>query len=448
MVAYKPKYAPEWGSGGIFGLLYHKGVLYYTVAFDAEAHFVFDDDREKIYKFTRVGRPPRSGGDTYNASVAVDDEIYFGGWIHAPAQLKNGILSFKHKYSHIHLFDLKTEKVKLLWKESLHSDYLWAGEVSSIIYNPIQDDLLVARGDGFANLGIFRLNRRGKKLNRIGKRGATRGRVWRDSAYFDLRHLSPFGGLYHGIQVVDLDRERVVDTLPFEAFMKLDDGSIRNPQTGDFAVTHDKLMLFTRGGVFVLPDRIFIRLLDLPGYSPVRANALHFAGGVLVAYNAFAENRFEACGPTLLLFVSPPRIKIIASFGARITSMEKMKSKLLIATNTAPNLSRLTTKVDYGYKQINFFDENLLWQQPPLEFVLAPKTRVFGGIPLYGYKEANLTYLGKSNRVILFYYDFKGSFHRDEFALRKGDEIDLLTAGIVSFKFQRKENRNFVVTLR
>ena len=165
---YGHSYAPEWGSGGIFGLCYHRDVLYYTLAFDAEAHFILRD-REKIYKFSAVGKAPRSGGDTYNAVTAVDDEIYFGGWVHAPVLVKRGTLLFKNKYSHIHAFNVRTEKVRLLWKESLHSNYIWAGEVSALVYNPINDDLLVARGDGFANLGVYKISRKGGKLERISK---------------------------------------------------------------------------------------------------------------------------------------------------------------------------------------------------------------------------------------------------------------------------------------
>ena len=33
-----PGYRPEWGSGGVFGLTYHRGTLYFTLAFEAENH--------------------------------------------------------------------------------------------------------------------------------------------------------------------------------------------------------------------------------------------------------------------------------------------------------------------------------------------------------------------------------------------------------------------------
>ncbi|RLE91469.1 MAG: DUF2139 domain-containing protein, partial [Thermoprotei archaeon] len=64
---------------------FHRGVLYFTLAFEAEAHFK-TREYERIYRFEQVGYQPTSGGDTYNAVDVVDEYIYFGGWVHAPAR--------------------------------------------------------------------------------------------------------------------------------------------------------------------------------------------------------------------------------------------------------------------------------------------------------------------------------------------------------------------------
>jgi len=148
---HPPSYAPEWGSGGIFGLKYYRGVLYYTLAFDAVSYFITDSGVER-YRFEQVGPLPTSGGDTYNAVEAVDDVIYFGGWVHAPAAYEGGesslrgTISFTNKYSHVHLYDIGDRRISLLWKEGAGRGDEWAGEVSEIIYNPVQDELLIARG--------------------------------------------------------------------------------------------------------------------------------------------------------------------------------------------------------------------------------------------------------------------------------------------------------------
>ena len=67
---HSPRYGPEWGSGGIFGLKYHKDTLYYTLAFEAEAHFV-KDYMEYVYRFEQVGPAPHSGGDTYLSLIHI-----------------------------------------------------------------------------------------------------------------------------------------------------------------------------------------------------------------------------------------------------------------------------------------------------------------------------------------------------------------------------------------
>ncbi len=155
---YPPRYGPEWGSGGIFGLKYHRKMLYYTVAFDGEAHFVKDYD-EQIYKFQMVGKGPTAGGDTYNAVAAVDEYLYFGGWVHAPASFKNGKVDFTNKYAHVHEYNIDDDYLKLIWKDSIHHPSKWAGEVSDIIYDPYEDRLLIARQDGDEHLGVYSIDR-------------------------------------------------------------------------------------------------------------------------------------------------------------------------------------------------------------------------------------------------------------------------------------------------
>ena len=169
--SYPPRYGPEWGSGGIFGLKYNKGVLYYTVAFEAEAYFL-SEDSERVYGFEHVGPEPTSGGDTYNASEVVDEFIYFGGWVHAPAVYEGkrdgkSTIAFYNKYSHVHVYDVDNDEVRLLWKETIGKRDQWAGEVSNIIYDPIGDRLLLSRLDGHENLGVYSLSRDGKELQRV-----------------------------------------------------------------------------------------------------------------------------------------------------------------------------------------------------------------------------------------------------------------------------------------
>ncbi len=161
---FPPRYGPEWGSGGIFGLKYHRSTLYFNLAFEANAYFI-REDKTSIYRYEMVGYQPVSGGDTYNAVDSIDNYIYFGGWVHAPAKYlgrgeRGATISFVNKYSHVHEYNVDNDQVRLLWKENIHHPTDWAGEVSEIIYNPVEDDLLIARADGMTNLGVYKLDRR------------------------------------------------------------------------------------------------------------------------------------------------------------------------------------------------------------------------------------------------------------------------------------------------
>ena len=128
------------GVVGVFRLKYNRGVLYYTLAFEAKAYFIDHGGIRRIYDYDLVGPGPHSGGDTYNASATVDEYIYFGGWVHAPATYRGrsgrgATIGFENKYSHVHEYDTSSDKLRLVWKESMHHPEEWVGEVSEIIYN-------------------------------------------------------------------------------------------------------------------------------------------------------------------------------------------------------------------------------------------------------------------------------------------------------------------------
>jgi len=196
---YLQNYAIEWGSGGIFGLRYWRGILYFTLAFEAEAHFVKDNE-ESIYRFEYVGSSPRSGGDTYNAVTTVDEYIYFGGWIHAPTVLNSeGRLIFSNKYSHVHVYNVYEDNVKLLWKETLSAKDKWVGEISEIIYDPFSNKLLLARADGHRNLGIYELDRDNGSIKQISKEPALKG-----APYFEYICFNIGKRMFNDIQCIDM----------------------------------------------------------------------------------------------------------------------------------------------------------------------------------------------------------------------------------------------------
>lgn len=476
---FPPRYGPEWGSGGIFGLRYHNSVLYFTVAFEAEAHFV-STSWHRIYRFEEAGHLPTSGGDTYNAVDTVDEYIYFGGWVHAPARYagrrgRGGVILFYDKFSHVHSYDTAEDRVVLLWKEGIGHESRWAGEVSDIVYDPVNDRLLLARGDGHERLGIYSLSRRGGKAEAISHNSALKGSLLSDYACFD--HTSSWREGVKAIQCLDLVEGRLEVFQIDYVKNSIDYNPPLFPQSGCAVSAYGKYMHFVRGGVLMGnpiagEEMTFYRLFDfgLSGYGPLRTLALPVGGGILTAFNAythgmlyprtdeekmFAEATGRIVGPTVLLYVTPPQARIVATLGARVTSMEKVGDKILLGTSTTANYGALDAgPVDAGWKDILAVDTDILFREPPPATFLVAGRQVldmaWGGIPLYGYKKPKLLVnASKDNALTVYTYDISIppiQAERDRLRIARGRNTVDLSAfkGVVSFKFEKGDEKMLV----
>lgn len=465
------RYGPEWGSGGIFGLRYHNGTLYFTLAFEAEAHFLdVKSNEEKTYDFTLVGEGPTSGGDTYNAVETVDEFIYFGGWVHAPAVYREDRrILFNNKYSHVHAYDTEEGSVRLLWKDSIHHETDWAGEVSEILYDPYNDRLLLAREDGHRNLGVYSLDRRTGKAEALVTEPTPKGTRVHDIAFFGVGNN--FTGGLREFRALDLISGR------WEAFKPGDSVDGRpyiRPELGAMASAYNRAFAFVRGGIFagnpyMGEDFTFYRLFDFyTFYAPFRVNAVNVGGGILTAFNAHhdavyrREDEFgwrttnTVVGPSVLVYIAPPMVKIVGSFGARVTSIEKMNGKLLVATNTTPNTGATeATPFDTGTRDIVILDERVIRERPPavsfsLPLALPSMTKsmgagTFGGIPLEGYREPRAVfYMTRDNVLTVHEYDLSlpaGSAFSESYELRAGKNVlDMSSfSGIVSFELKKED---------
>jgi hypothetical protein len=433
---FPPSYGPEWGSGGIFGLKFHQGVLYFTLAFEAEAHFL-GGEVAQVYRFDLLGRGPgpRSGGDTYNAVAGVDDKIYFGGWVHAPAvyrgrQGPGGRISFENKFSHIHEYDVAEGRVRLLWCESLHHENEWAGEVSELIHDPVGDRLIVARADGHRNLGVFALDRRNGRMEALSTLPALKGTLHLDHICLDVQRDWRRG--VEALQTIDLvSGEHRVVSFDYQA-ISLDGGGVVWPQPGCAAAAYSRVFFFVRGGVIVgdplgeVEPLRFVRLLDFgaSGYSPTRTMAKNIGGGILVAFNAYTHGAIhigevqerEAVnhipGPSLLLYITPPTVRVVAALGARITGFERVGRDLLVATSNQANLGADdATPLETGTRDLLALDLSQLLggRPPPLAFTTQGRfihNQVWGGIPLHGYRKPQLQIRAeRSSRLTIYEYD-------------------------------------------
>jgi hypothetical protein len=435
-----PRYAPEWGSGGIFGLTYCSGVLYYMLAFEAEANFVWDGGR-RVYRFEELGPGPVSGGDTYNAVACADERIFFGGWVHNPVVYKGkrgfeGEIDFRNKFSHVHVYYVREDKVKLLWSESIRDESRWAGEVSEIVYDPLNSRLIIARGDGHENLGVFTLDPSTGRVERASSIPALKGALFLDYACFDMQ--SDWVRGIDGVQCMDLVSGRWYRfSVEDWSRISVDGGSVSFRGSGYAVSAYTRYFHFFRGG-FIAGNPVepevdslsYVRLFDFGSHvysqpSPQRSNALTIGGGILAPFNALTHGLLhsdiprdtvrsinEVRGPSVLLYITPPQARIVGAYGARITSMAKMGSKVVIAYNTAPNLGgRDASPIDVGYRGLVAVDEDTLINRPspPVTFRIRGSdvgTSTFGGIPLAGYKSRKLVVrTERSNTLTVYEYD-------------------------------------------
>ncbi|MCX8189033.1 MAG: DUF2139 domain-containing protein [Nitrososphaeria archaeon] len=471
---FPPRFAPEWGSGGIFGLKYYRDTLFFNLAFEAKAHFI-DEEKENVYEYNLVGPKPVSGGDTYNAVDVVDDFIYFGGWVHAPALYRREgdrrTISFVNKYSHVHEYNVKEKKVRLVWKESINHPTDWTGEVSEIVYDPVSDTLLIARADGHKNLGVFSLERKNGKIVQLTGEPALKGTIFLDSAFFDISHI----GYFKGLQFIDLFDKRW-SKIYVEDFSKIsvDGGNVIRPFVGSMISAYARLFTFVKGGTFVAEPSLFdkdsikfVRLFDFgySGYAPSRTMAITFGGGIITAFNSFThglvfpQNELEKkvmeeqntiIGPSLLIYITPPMARIVGAFGARITSIETVGDKILLGTSTVANLARFDAMpIDVGYREIVVLDNRIIFEKPPPVYFMLPTRLVstlnWGGIPLYGYKETTLNIDSSSdNRLYVYEYDLSLPVDDAEkvvYEIKKGKNILSLKdfKKIVSFKLEKED---------
>lgn len=479
---HPPRYASEWGSGGIFGLKYNGEVLYYTLAFEAEAHFLRRDGSEEIYRFEQVGGPPRSGGDTYNAVDAVDDEIFFGGWVHAPARVveEEGfkVMDFTSKYSHVHRYDVDEHRVELLWSSTAGKRSQWTGEVSEITYNPIRDSIILARADGHTDLGVYELDRRGRSISRISRIPALKGSIYMDYVCFDI---PDFGGI-KGFQYFNLENlKHEVYWLPNDiAEISVDGYGTREYSSGCSIQIYGRYVHFVKGGLFIgspvdpeFEKPVFARLFDFGelSLSPRRANAVATSGGILVPFNSYVESAVKipedkdrrkakllntSIAPTVLLFLSPPVARIVAVLGARATSLEKAGSKILVGCNTTANLGGYdVTRIDAGIRTVTALEEDhLLCNIPPI-LIRAPSRIVgreaFGGIPVTGYKSRKLTILASRNNKLSIHEYLIGPpptlLSTEQYDVNPGRNVIDLEGymGIVSFKLEKEDPEGSVL---
>jgi len=362
--------------------------------------------------------------------------------------------------------------VELLWKEGLHDPEKWTCEVSEIIYNPYRDELLLARADGHENHGVFSLDPRTGAARRILEGFALKGVHHLEYSCFVLNQ-HPYD--VEGFACVDMveDKHLVERIKP----TPVDGWPASRLWAGPVASAYSWLFAFTRGGLVIgdifSEEYYFVRLFDIPGsqLGPTRTNAVALGGGILVAYNSYTygvvktvtEEEREwrkllgpVSSPSLLLYVTPPNVRVVAALGARITSIESVGGKILLGANTMSNTQRHdASPFDQGTRSFVALDHSVLTSGAPTFTVATPGWAIggeaFGGLPLAQFKEPKMIVYsdGENTLYIKEYFltlpPIPGG--TDRISIRPGKNIVDLTgySGIVSFKAEKPLSSELIV---
>ncbi|MDJ0269752.1 MAG: DUF2139 domain-containing protein [Aigarchaeota archaeon] len=71
-------------------------------------------------------------------------------------------------------------EIKLLYKDGPGREDTWSAEVSDILYNPLDDSIILFRGDGHFGHGVYSLDRGGKTVMRLSSIPVLRGTFFLD----------------------------------------------------------------------------------------------------------------------------------------------------------------------------------------------------------------------------------------------------------------------------
>ncbi len=436
---------------GVYGLAVAGSVLYFTLVPEAAAFFADAGGVRRVYRYELVGvAEPRAGGDSYNASVAVDDTVFFGGWVYAPLLYRHAggsrTIDHRRRFSHLHAYVASEDRVVLVWQESLGDSSRWAGTVSSIVYDPLGDRLLVARGEGHDRLGVYEAQARPvpQQLRPVVPIRSLHGAAWDGEACFTIhRGASNTGGWVCVELGSRRPRYRVVEAPGDYAAVSSDGHGAWGAVSGWAAAAGGVLYAGLRGGLLSLrgEEAWFHRLLDLPGSCLEATAATGAAGGVAAAWGPGRRSGGCRCpAPGLLVGLAGDNARVLAVLGGRPTSLLWLGGDLVAATAPLPGPvgSALGAR---GLVPLSL--GSLASGSPPPVSLCAepPPGRVWGGVPLEGYREPRLVLwgCGEGARVTVYTYRLStppGGAEVDRYSLAAGERVLGLgghVGGIVSF---------------
>jgi hypothetical protein len=485
----RQRLAPEWGSGGVYSLAAPRWGVFYVLSFEGLAVSASCTEGERGIAVASIAelaglKGGRSvGGDTYNARTLVDSRVFFAGWAHFAGEedlrsvAATRRLSFSSKYSYFAVWDGDEMEGWVAWMDGPGRGGEWPGEVSEILYNPVRDSLLLARGDGHFSLGVYEAPVPRRKGSRVSAALVDGFRPLKGALGLDAACFSSHRGWGGSPGLACYDAATLRRFYSAESRGAVDGWPLRHYRSGPVFHLGTYVYVAHRGGVTLFDPlgggspRTY-RLLDFPGstYGPLRVNAEPALGGYLVPFTHSAatikggdypeEIYVEArrlSAPTLLVYFYHRGVRVAGVAGYRVTSLTSRGGLLAVAWNTEPNLERLDlTLSEHGEKGITILSlESLLESRPPpLRISYSPRPGdAFGGLPLEGYLRVEAVLKGCPGGTLrVYYYDLASEAPEAEvYRVEGGGALRISLdagGGLASFLVEGCRDPRFTVTAR
>jgi len=431
---------------------------------------------EVIYNYELVGLKPVVGGDTYGTAAWLEDKLFFGGWVIAPViyNRETNIISRREKYAHIHSFDPKTYKIDLVMKDSIHDDERWAGEVSDLVADDMNNLLWVCRGDGHEHLGLYIFN--GKSVRLFNDYPALKGTIYTD-CLITVAQNTKYEHVQNYILLVNLrnfsTKKISFSNFPTRLTSDIDNENImQSSWCGSIFVvanrvyfgTENSLIIGDPTGVYRLsPENVAYMLFVNSNVQYVlgwRCKPCYIGSGALVPLNPFDNNTLtlRPTNPAVLLLLKENMAKIVLT-APFISAVDCDGTYVYVAVSDAPYETWIYNPYRISRPRIIKLPiEKVLNGSSPIHICLwsgnydpagykkwdwGPQVNGvrgwIGGIPLMGYRNAEAVFiLKKTNVLYVSEYDFNYHYGVTKYHLSEGrNAVDLSSfKGFVALKFE------------
>jgi|UniRef100_A0A7J3Z7I4 Uncharacterized protein conserved in archaea len=437
-------------------------------------------DGRLIYGYELIGRPPRAGGDTHAAMAWSKDLLFFGGWIKAPPGLLISTdrtlakQDMREKYSHIHMVE-DGGRVSLLWSrkwdEKIAPNH-WYGEVTDLLYDGHEDVLYFSRGDGYAELGLWRIQLSSGKVEWIIRDRTVYKMEMKDDKVF-ATIFNPAHMEKSAIVIYDTlsGESRIVEEFEFVLDKEKKVSIARDG--GQIVQLQNRLVAFY-GGFFIVVDpyrdrytmypflevagsreNAVIPMAERPLYIPgLRTQKVYPLGVPIVAANP-CEASTEPLHKTtfgLLFRFDPVAPQILTSTGF-VSGMATDGYNLYMGVSYANHCPAYTYRSgDGGVHAVPLRDVFSKPWVPIRMWVYDGSYRSgesglfgwFGGIPLKGFSVKKLRiYSSEEAKLSIAEYSLLGNVVEEEVALRSGwNTVDMgALYDIAAFKLKNDVQR-------